>query len=256
MQQVDAAIDSHGGWPGAFSQNHPPPDAATLAAEQMAQKEQTKAHKKAATATKKKAAYASPTGANSLFDFDDDLDALAEASGAPPRPKAKATPAKAAGGQATATASKADDITDAQAMCALRAVLAQSGPLARADLIRQTARRLGCVRTTKAMAGVLDNAIRRAVGRGIAQNHGGLLSLWFSKVEDYDREFLKQQLLRVIPASGVDKAQLPVRFARHLGFARVGPVIESTVWSLVRSLQRADQVQPEGRGDAARYRRA
>jgi hypothetical protein len=180
MQQVDAAIDSHGGWPGAFSQNHPPPDAATLAAEQMAQKEQTKAHKKAATATKKKAAYASPTGANSLFDFDDDLDALAEASGAPPRPKAKATPAKAAGGQATATASKADDITDAQAMCALRAVLAQSGPLARADLIRQTARRLGCVRTTKAMAGVLDNAIRRAVGRGIAQNHGGLLSLWFS----------------------------------------------------------------------------
>ena len=264
MQQVDTAIDAHGGWPGtagassgsAFSQNHPPPDAATLAAEQMAQREQTKAQKKAAAATKKKAAYASPTGANSLFDFDDDLDALAEASGAPPRPKVKATPAKAAGGQAAATASKADDITDAQAMCALRAVLAQSGPLARADLIRQTARRLGCVRTTKAMAGVLDNAIRRAVGRGIAQNHGGLLSLWFSKVEDYDREFLKQQLLRVIPASGVDKAQLPVRFARHLGFARVGPVIESTVWSLVRSLQRADQVQLEGRGNAARYRRA
>jgi hypothetical protein len=263
MQQVDTAIDAHGGWPGtagassgsAFSQNHPPPDAATLAAEQMAQKEQAKAHKKAAAAAKKKAAYASPTGANSLFDFDDDLDALAEASGAPPRPKAKATPAKAAGGQSTANASKADDITDAQAMCALRAVLAQSAPLTRIDLIRQTARKLGCARTTKAMAGVLDNAIRRAVGRGIAQNHGGHLSLLTTKVEDYDREFLKQQLLKVIPASGVDKAQLPVQFARHLGFARVGPVIESTVWSLVRSLQRPGQVQPEGRGDAARYRR-
>lgn len=264
MQQVDTAIDAHGGWPGtagassgsAFSQNHPPPDAATLAAEQMAQKEQAKAHKKAAAATKKKAAYASPTGANSLFDFDDDLDALAEASGAPPRPKAKATPAKAAGGQATATASKADNITDAQAMCALRAVLAQSGPLARAELIRNTARKLGYARTTKAVAGVLDNAIRRAVGRGIAQNNGAHLSLLVSKVEDYDREFLKQQLLKVIPASGVDKAQLPVQFARHLGFARVGPVIESTVWSLMRSLQRAGQVQLEGRGDAARYRRA
>ncbi len=264
MQQVDTAIDAHGGWPGtagassgsAFSQNHPPPDAATLAAEQMAQKEQAKAHKKAAAATKKKAAYASPTGANSLFDFDDDLDALAEASGAPPRPKAKATPAKAAGGQATATANKADDITDAQAMCALRAVLAQSGPLTRAELIRNTARKLGCARTTKAMDGVLDNAIRRAVGRGIAQNHRGHLSLLATKVEDYDREFLKQQLLKVIPASGVDKAQLPVQFARHLGFARVGPVIESTVWSLVRSLQRAGQVQLEGRGNAARYRRA
>jgi pyruvate/2-oxoglutarate dehydrogenase complex dihydrolipoamide acyltransferase (E2) component len=36
-------------------------------------------------------------------------------------------------------------------MCALRAVLAQSGPLARADLIRQTARRLGCVRVWEKM---------------------------------------------------------------------------------------------------------
>ena len=158
--------------------------------------------------------------------------------------------------QATATASKADDITDAQAMCALRAVLAQSGPLARDELIRHTARKLGFARTTQAVADALDNAIRRAVRRGIAQNRGGELSLLAGKVEDYDREFLKQQLLKVIPASGVDKAQLPVQFARHLGFARVGPVIESTVWSLVRSLQRAGQVQLEGRGNAARYRRA
>ena len=81
MLQVDEAIEASGGWPGAFSQNHPPPDAATLAAEQMVQKEQLKAQKKAATATKKRAAYASPTGASSLFDSDDDLDGLAAASG-------------------------------------------------------------------------------------------------------------------------------------------------------------------------------
>lgn len=84
MQQVDEAIEAHGGWPGAFSQKHPPPDAATLADEQKVQKERLKAQKKAATATKKRAASASPTGASSLFDFDDDLDGLAEASGAPP----------------------------------------------------------------------------------------------------------------------------------------------------------------------------
>ena len=46
----------------------PPPDAATLAAEQMVQKEQLKAQKKAAVAIKKRASYASPTGATSLFD--------------------------------------------------------------------------------------------------------------------------------------------------------------------------------------------
>ena len=79
MQQVDSAIEAHGGWPGAFSQNHPPPDAATLAAEQKAQKERLKAQKKAANASAKQAIPASPTGATSLFD---DLADLANAAGA------------------------------------------------------------------------------------------------------------------------------------------------------------------------------
>ena len=72
MTQVDAAIERHGGWPGAFSQNHPPPDAATLALEQQAQKEQLKAQKKSIKASKKSAAPTSPTGATSLFDFGDE----------------------------------------------------------------------------------------------------------------------------------------------------------------------------------------
>jgi hypothetical protein len=84
MLQVDVAIEAHGGWPDAFSQNHPPPDAATLAAEQMVQKEQQKARKKAA-AKAKKASGDQQTGATSLFDYDDDLDALARASGATQR---------------------------------------------------------------------------------------------------------------------------------------------------------------------------
>jgi hypothetical protein len=85
MLQADEVIEANGGWPGAFSQNHPPPAAATLAAEQMVQKEQLKAQKKAASAAKKDAANESPTGATSLFEYDDDLDALAAASGAAPR---------------------------------------------------------------------------------------------------------------------------------------------------------------------------
>ncbi|MEI8326048.1 MAG: type ISP restriction/modification enzyme, partial [Betaproteobacteria bacterium] len=82
MRQVDEAIDANGGWPGAFSQNHPPPDAATLAAEQQVTKDQLKAQKKAA---KGKLASAAHAGNMSLFDPDDDLDALAAAAGAPPR---------------------------------------------------------------------------------------------------------------------------------------------------------------------------
>ena len=81
MQQVDEAIEAHGGWPGAFSQNHPPPDAATLAAEQMVQKEQLKAQKKAAIATKKGAAGAHDSSATGLFGADFDLEDLARAAG-------------------------------------------------------------------------------------------------------------------------------------------------------------------------------
>ena len=93
MRQVDKAIEAHGGWPGAFSQNHPPPDAATLAVEQAAQKDQLKAQKKASSSKKKSGA-----SGNGFFDFGDDLDELAATSGELPRPKARATPAKAAGG--------------------------------------------------------------------------------------------------------------------------------------------------------------
>ena len=81
MQQVDEAIEANGGWPGAFSQNHPPPDAATLAAEQMVQKSQLKAQKKAAAATKKGAAGAHDSSAVGLFGSDFDLEDLARAAG-------------------------------------------------------------------------------------------------------------------------------------------------------------------------------
>lgn len=97
VQQVEAAIEAHGGWPGAFSQHHSLPDAATLATEQQAQKERLKAQKKSSKASSKRAMPTSPTGATSLFD---DLGDLADVAGDPGRPKAKATPvAKAAGGK-------------------------------------------------------------------------------------------------------------------------------------------------------------
>jgi len=87
MRQVDMAIEANGGWPGAFSQNHPPPEAATLAAEQITQKEQLKAQKKAAKTSSKSTAATNPMNATSLFDFDDDLDGLAAASGNPSAPQ-------------------------------------------------------------------------------------------------------------------------------------------------------------------------
>lgn len=258
MREVDEAIDAHGGWPGAFSQSHPPPDAATLAGEQMAQKAQLRAQKKSAKASKTIANSDQGTLGFGLFGPDSDLDELAAASGAPPRPKSRATPAKAAGGKASTSPAKADDITDWQAMCAIRAVLARAGASAptRPDLIRATARELGVARTSPRMAKELDAAICRAVRRGVASNARGELSLVAKTIDGYDRDFLKQHLLSAITGPWCDKAEVPVRFARMLGFARTGPKIEETVWSLMRSLQRGGLAQAEGRGVAARYRKA
>lgn len=247
MLQVDVAIEANGGWPGAFSQNHPPPDAATLAAEQMVQKEQLKAQKKVATATKKRADYASPTGASSLFD---DLEDMAGAAGGPDRPKSRATPAKAAGGKASGSAVQVNGLNDGQLMCTIRRVLASggSGGLSRDDLIRSTARGLSFVRTSPTLKVALDAAIRRAVRRGIAENSGGVLTVLVKDIDGYDRDHLKAQLLVAIRAAGGTclKADAPMLLARTLGFARTGPNITAMVETILRSLVGARQVESRG----------
>ncbi|MFO1262700.1 MAG: type ISP restriction/modification enzyme [Rhodoferax sp.] len=243
MLQVDVAIEANGGWPGAFSQNHPPPDAATLAAEQMAQKEQLKAQKKAASATKKRAVQVSPTGATSLFD---DLEDLANAAGGPDRPKSRATPAKAAGGKNSGRTVQVDGLNDGQLMCAIRRALAGagSGGLSRDGLIRSAARELEYARTSTALKAVLDDAVRRAVRRGIAENSGGVLTVLVKDISGYDLDHLKAQLLVAIRAVGgtCSKADAPMLLARALGFARTGPTITAMVESILRSLARAKLV--------------
>ena len=244
MLQVEVAIEANGGWPGAFSQNHPPPDAATLAAEQMVQKEQLKAQKKAATATKKRAVQASPTGATSLFD---DLEDMARAAGGPDRPKSRATPAKAAGGKASGSAEQGKGLNDGQLMCAIRRVLtgAGIGGLSRNDLIRSIARELGHARTSPALKNELDSAIRRAVRRGIAENSGGVLTLLVKVIDGYDRDHLKGQLLAAMRAAGGScaKADAPTLLARALGFARTGSGIAAVVESLLRGLVKTKQME-------------
>lgn len=93
-------------------------------------------------------------------------------------------------------------------------------------------------------------------GTQLASNARGTLSLVARKIDDYDRAFLKQHLLSCISGPWCDKAEVPLRFARTLGFARTGPKIEELVWTLVRSLQRSGLVAVQGRGVTACYRKA
>ncbi len=131
----------------------------------------------------------------------------------------------------------------------------QGRALPRPDLIRATARELGFARTSARLGEVLDTAIRRAVRRGIAENSTGELTLVARTIEGYDREFLKQHLLGVITGSWCDKAEVPVRFARVLGFARTGPKIEAVVESLLRACLRSRDIEAQGRGALRQYRK-
>lgn len=140
-------------------------------------------------------------------------------------------------------------------MCAIRAALAREGSLARADLIRLTARKLGITRTSPRIAKELESAIRRAVRRGIASNERSSLCLCNHKIEDYDRAFLKQHLLACLTSKWCEKSEIPLRFSRTLGFARTGPKIEEDVWSLMSSLKRAGFIEISGRGSSAMYRK-
>lgn len=247
MPQIDEAIEANGGWPAAFSQNHPPPTAEILAKEQIAHKAQIKAQKKFAAAAQKSAARTGPMSNVSLFDSDGDLDAMAAASGAPPLPKAKATSANAVGGKTVGSPTQVNGLGDGQVMCVIRSALATAGALGltRDDLIRAVARGLGFARTLPAIRLALDSAIRRAVRRGIASNTGGVLTLWVKGMDGYERDHLRSQLLLAIRAVGgaCDKADAPMLLARSLGFARTGSNISALVNSVLQSLIRAKRVE-------------
>jgi hypothetical protein len=217
----------------------------------MVQKEQLKAQKKAVTTSKKRASSASPTGANSQLD----LDGLAAASGAPPRPKSRATPAKAAGGKSPNSVakvpihptSKPTNISDTQGMLAIRRALtsAPTVGMTREALIRTVARDLTYAMNSPGLSQALDAAIRRAVRRGIAKNTVGNLSLLVHKIDDYDLDHLKAQLLTALRAQdgSCPKAEAPKLLARFLGFARTGKNITAMVEKILRSLIRSNQVE-------------
>lgn len=129
-------------------------------------------------------------------------------------------------------------------MCTIREVLRRStNALDRNNLIRETVHALGFKRTGTRLTAAIDDAVRRAVRRGIAFNERGRFTLQARAMDDYTPEFLKTQLLACIGQRWVERAGVASRFARWMGFARTGPVIERIVKGLVASLLRAGKLK-------------
>ncbi|MBG9389005.1 type ISP restriction/modification enzyme [Caenimonas aquaedulcis] len=227
MDQVDAVVERHGGWPkgagegGAFSLNHRPPSAEVLAAQAAAR---PRARRRAAQ-----------PGQQSFLDADEEPEPAQKRAARQPK-----SPPASHGGAGES------DLEDGAAMCALRAALSDAGnPLSRDALIRQAARALGHQRMSNSIAAVLDDAIRRAVRRGIAENRGGALGLLVRDIDRYERDHLKSQLLAALRSQRgwVEKADVPKVLARWLGYARTGAKISEATESLLRSLARSGQLE-------------
>lgn len=226
MLEVDEVIERHGGWPsgpgegGAFSLDHPPPSAEVLAAQAAAR---PRGRRRAAQA-----------GQQSLLDGNDDPDPDPAAARPTPIPP-KARPSSA-------------DLDDGESMCALRAALAQAvEPMPREDLVRAAVRSMGYGRTGARPADALDDAIRRAVRRGILSNERGALKLATRSIEDYERDALKAQVLAVVRAqrAWVPREDVSRLLARWLGFGRTGTRIVEATESVLRSLVRSGDLRSQ-----------
>lgn len=118
--------------------------------------------------------------------------------------------------------------------------------------MRDLARALGYARTGSRIREMLDTELRTAVRRGILQNESGQLSLLCRRIEDYERDFLKEQFLSALGTVWREREEAIRVAARHLGFRRAGPVIADTFRSLINGLIRQGRLESGGDGQVRR----
>jgi SOS-response transcriptional repressor LexA len=116
----------------------------------------------------------------------------------------------------------------------------------RDQVIREMAEELGYGRVGHRVREVLDNAIRTSVRRGVLANDAGALRLGLHGIEDYPRDFLKEQFLASLEGRGWKARADAIRdLARWLGFRRTGSVIDETLRSVINGLIREDRLETE-----------
>jgi hypothetical protein len=77
------------------------------------------------------------------------------------------------------------------------------------------------------------------------KNERGELSLLCRSIEEYERDFLKDQFLASLGRTWTERDEAAQGFARWLGFTRTGPAIKETVRSLINGLIRERRLESE-----------
>jgi hypothetical protein len=132
-------------------------------------------------------------------------------------------------------------------ICRVRQLFGDDQDRERKEAIDALARDLGYQRTGVRVHEELDNALRTAVRRGILASESGIMRLFVRSIDQYDRDFLKEQFLA--PLRGrqwIEREEAVRSFARWMGFRRTGPAIEDTTRSLINGLLREGRLESGG----------
>lgn len=133
-------------------------------------------------------------------------------------------------------------------MCMIRDLLGD-GAMSRGALIRQISRTLGYQKTSQKIARVINTCVTTASRRGITRMQAGVIQLEARSISEYQRDFLKTQLLAAMSAQSagfIARANAIRCLARWMGYARTGPIIEETVRSLINGLLRESRLKARG----------
>ena len=230
MAEIDRVIDEHGGWPGAFITE-------PLAVEAEVTPLSTSEPEPRSAAPAKTRVARKTTGPDPMDLFttaaNDESDEITKLA------------AESEKSYDVSSSRKSDEITANDAIGALRECLS-GGALSRDELIRAAAHQLGFGRTGSLIREALDGHIRAAVRRGVLFNQGDTLSLAVRRIEDFDRNHLKDQFLAALAAESsgyIERADAIRAFARWLGFARTGEKIEAAALSLINGLLREGRLE-------------
>ena len=112
--------------------------------------------------------------------------------------------------------------------------------------MRDVAQALGFQRLGTRIREILNTDFLTAVRRGILANENGELSLAASDLRDCDRDSMKSDFLAAIGRTWTEREDAIRLFARWLGYARTGSVIEDTARSLINGLIRDGRLEKDG----------
>jgi hypothetical protein len=161
------------------------------------------------------------------------------------------TPRNAAPSQEVPLAGAAPkiDIEDTdrnEVMCRVRQLFGEGGARDRETALKQLSLSLGYQRLGTKVREILERDLLTAVRRGILINNGGHLQLATGGLDAVDRDELKDGFLAAIGRSWIDREEAVRAFARFLGYARTGPILEDTARSLMNGLIRDGRLESDG----------